>query len=234
MINASLRVNAMAPMARPVMMPPPTIHGVRLPKRERVMSDSVPKMMFASNATIAPIELTKPSMASLLELSISSNTRGRMTVLSATHGIAQATAETVKPMPKRTSSALVGRWPSAETIGSRMSMNADASSGTAVSTAASAAMLACPRRHAGADGLRIGGEFGALHLLVAHTAVGGSLLRHRRGETGDVLLVFLAQYLVEVGAVVDARANVAVRARRRRAPSVGVLFVNHDFSFPGI
>jgi hypothetical protein len=70
--------------------------------------------------------------------------------------------------------------------------------------------------------------------LVAHTAVGGSLLRHRRGETGDVLLVFLAQYLVEVGAVVDARANVAVRARRRRAPSVGVLFVNHDFSFPGI
>ena len=130
----------MAPMARPVMMPPPTIHGVRLPKRERVMSDSVPKMMFASNATIAPIELTKPSMASLLELSISSNTRGRMTVLSATHGIAQATAETVKPMPKRTSSALVGRWPSAETIGSRMSMNADASSGTAVSTAASAAM----------------------------------------------------------------------------------------------
>ena len=108
-MSGSEWVSETAPMLRPVTRPPATIHGVRLPNRERVRSEKVPKTMLASSATTDPKMLTRPSMDSLLAGSMDSNTRGRMMELRATHGMAQATAEMVKPMPRRMTSVLVGR-----------------------------------------------------------------------------------------------------------------------------
>ena len=141
---------AIRPTGRPAIRPPTTIHGVRLPKRLRVISDSVPKITFASSATMEPTALMVPSMDSLVAGLIFCNTCGRITVLNATHGMAHTTAFSAKPTPSRTISLLDGRCPSALTIGSRISLNAEFGSSTAASTefaiAATGVPLSAPMR----------------------------------------------------------------------------------------
>ena len=135
---------AIRPTDRPAIRPPSTIHGLRLPNRLRVISDSVPKITFASSATMEPTALMVPSMDSLVAGSMFSSTCGRMTALKATHGMAQATALSVKPTPRRTISVFDGRCPSALTIGSRISLNAEFGSSTAASTELAIAATGLP------------------------------------------------------------------------------------------
>ena len=79
------------------------IHGVRLPKRERVKSEKVPKTTLAIRATTEPAALIVPSIDSLPLALMFSSTAGKITEVKATQGIAQATALKVKPMLKRMS-----------------------------------------------------------------------------------------------------------------------------------
>ena len=64
-------------------------------------------------ATTAPAALVKPSMDSLLMGSMFSNTAGRITAVSATHGIALSMQLKVKPNPSRNSSGCVVWCPEA-------------------------------------------------------------------------------------------------------------------------
>lgn len=103
-------------------------------------------------------------------------------------------------------------------------MSADATSAMTNTHAYADRVDGRERGHAGTGGLGIGREFRALHLLVIDAAFGGAILRHRRGQSRDVLLVLLTEGLVEVRSIIDARADVAVGARL----AAGALFVNLD------
>ena len=93
--------SASSAIAPPAMRPPRIIQGVRLPKRERVRSEKVPKITFASRATTEPTALIVPSIDSLPAALMFSSTAGKMTEVKATQGIAQATALRVKPTLRR-------------------------------------------------------------------------------------------------------------------------------------
>ena len=93
--------SASSAIAPPAISPPMMIQGVRLPKRERVRSEKVPKITFARSATTEPTALMVPSIDSFPAALISSSTAGKMTEVNATQGIAQATALTVKPTLRR-------------------------------------------------------------------------------------------------------------------------------------
>ena len=103
MIGKEFWFSASRAIAPPAIKPPRMIHGVRLPKRERVRSEKVPKITFARSATTEPTALIVPSIDSLPAALMFSRTAGKITEVKATQGIAQATALKVKPMLKRMS-----------------------------------------------------------------------------------------------------------------------------------
>ena len=56
-------VNEIPNAHRPHSTPPEQIHNVRLPKRERVKSENVPKMILENSATTEPTLLIRPMKA---------------------------------------------------------------------------------------------------------------------------------------------------------------------------
>ena len=87
--------------ARPVAIPPPTIHGTRLPNRDRVRSDSAPNTMLdtsESRAPRRPIVATRPIFSS----GATSATRaGISTAILAMYGPIHSAPPTKSPIATR-------------------------------------------------------------------------------------------------------------------------------------
>jgi len=101
----------MAKSDRPPRMPSHTTQGLRLPKRERVRSERLPKTRLETSETRAVTALIEPRRAVGLSTPMSLRRWGRSTAATAFRPMAHSREMPKKPTPKRTSAERLGGAP---------------------------------------------------------------------------------------------------------------------------
>ena len=118
----------MAKSDRPPRTPPQTTQGLRLPKRERVRSERLPKTRLETSETRAVTALIEPRRAVGLSTPMSLRRWGRSTEATVLRPMAHSREMPKKPTPKRIS---VERLSGTPVSGARL----EGEGGAAVSTA---------------------------------------------------------------------------------------------------
>ena len=85
----------------PAIGPPMMIHGVRLPKRERVMSLNAPKITLENSANTQPTEFMVPRITSGTPMFSSVNRCGSSTADPEVPATIQISEKSTKPTPNR-------------------------------------------------------------------------------------------------------------------------------------
>ena len=101
-IEAKLSAEDSGTMSTATPTAPPTTHGVREPKRDRVRSESAPSITLDGSATSAATAVSRASSRTLSSGAISAIRAGSSTAVAAVNGADQATVPTSRPTPTRT------------------------------------------------------------------------------------------------------------------------------------